>query len=51
METTCAACMDNFVTNLHPWWYDVTMVACLVLIVGVLALVNWTRFTSRSHPA
>lgn len=46
MDQTCAACMDNFVTNLHPWWYDAGMFASVAVIVVALALLNWQRWTS-----
>lgn len=46
-EQTCAACAEHFATNIHPWWFDFGLAACLLIVVAELALINWQRWTRR----
>jgi hypothetical protein len=46
--TTCAAC-GQLVIDLHPLWWDVSMAACLLVIIAALFIVNWTRWVNRDR--
>lgn len=47
--TTCAAC-KHLATNVYPWWFYVGIAVCLAIVIGELAVINWTRWTTRATP-